>query len=208
MRRLNRLRWRGRRSLFLVRLKVQARLKGAQLIVRVDREVQLHAGLRISVDPRTTNVLDIERGCVLHEDVLVILRGGTMRLGPGVSIRRGSILNVTGILELLGDNIISYYNVIHCAEHVRLARYASTNEFCTIVDSRHFHTDDGAFFYENVETAPIDIGRNVWLANKSSVLMGVTVGDEAIVAGHAVVNSDVPAGALVGGIPAKVIRQR
>lgn len=178
------------------------------MTLAVDKEVQLHAGLRISVDAHTTNVVEIGRGCVLHEDVLVILRGGTMRLGPGVSIRRGSILNITGTLELEGDNILSYYNVIHCAEHVRMAQYASTNEFCTIVDSRHFHTDDGAFFYENVESAPISIGRNVWLANKSSVLMGVTVGDEAIVAGHAVVNDDVPARALVGGIPARLIRQR
>lgn len=192
----------------LTRIRVQARVKRANITLDVDREVQLHAGMRVSLDAGTTNVLEIGRGCVLHEDVLVILRGGTVRLGPGASIRRGSILNVSGTLELEGDNIISYYNVIHCAESVKLARYASTNEFCTLVDSRHFHDDEGTFFYENVESSPINIGRNVWLANKSSVLMGVSIGDEAVVAGHSVVNGDVPARALVGGIPAKVIRQR
>lgn len=176
--------------------------------MHVARDVQLHAGLRVTVDPGSVNTLEIQRGCVLHEDVLIVLRGGTVRLGPGVSIRRGSVLTVTGTLELEGDNILSYYNVVHCAEHIRMGRYASMSDFCMIVDSRHFHTDDGTWFYENVESSPVTIGQNVWVANKATVTMGVTVGDEAIIAGHAVVNDDVPPRALVGGIPAKVIRQR
>ena len=188
-------------------LALQARAKRASVDLRVAPDVELGARVRVSLDPGSRNVLVIERGCALLEDVLILLRGGTVRLGPGSSVRRGSVLNVSGELVLEADNIISYYNVIHCAERVRFGRWASTNEFVTIVDSRHFHDGD-RFFYENVESAPIDIGENVWIANKSSVLMGVTIGDEAIVAAHAVVHGDVPAKAIVGGIPAKVIKQR
>lgn len=192
----------------LLATRVRARLTGARLLVEIGPDVRFDSRVRITVDRGTTGRLVCEQGVRLHEGVHIQLRGGTVRLGRGSSVRRGSVLNISGELVLEADNIISYYNIIHCAERVHLAPFASTNEFCTIVDSRHLHTDDATFFYENTESAPIEIGRNVWLANKSSVLMGVTIGDEAIVAAHAVVHGDVPARALVGGIPARVIKQR
>jgi len=202
------VRWQLRRLWVLALLRLQARLKGATVVLAVAPDARFGPGVRISLDPGSTNRLEMGPGAAIHEDVLVLLRGGTVILGSGASIRRGSVLNVSGTLELDGDNIISYYNVIHCAEHIHLGRWSSTNEFCTLVDSRHFHDGEHEFFYENVESAPIEVGRNVWLANKSSVLMGVTIGDEVIVAGHAVVHDDVPSRAIVGGVPARVIRQR
>jgi acetyltransferase-like isoleucine patch superfamily enzyme len=53
----------------------------------------------------------------------------------------------------------------------------------------------------------ITIGRRVWLGANAVVLDGVTIGDDAIVAAGAVVRSDVPAGTLVGGVPARVLRK-
>lgn len=208
MRRLLALRWRLRATLTLRGAQTRAWLSGARLEVVADRTVRLERGLRISVDRGTTGRLELGPGAWLHEGVRIQLRGGTVRLGPGSSVRRGAILNVAGELVLDGDNVISYYSVVHCAERVHLAPFASLSEFCTVVDSRHFHTDDATAYYENVETAPVEIGRNVWLATKASVLMGVTIGERAVVAAHAVVHRDVPARSLVGGIPARVIEQR
>lgn len=54
--------------------------------------------------------------------------------------------------------------------------------------------------------APILLGRNVWIGSNSTILPGVTIGDNAIVAAGAVVTGDVPAGAIVGGVPARLIR--
>lgn len=194
--------------MFVFRLRMQAAAKRATLDLDVARDVQIGKRVQVSLDAHSTGRLVLGPGCALHDDILILLRGGTITLGTNASVRRGSVLNISGELILEGDNIISFYNIIHCAERIRLARYASTNEFCTLVDSRHTHDGGEEFFYENVETAPIEIGKNVWMANKSSVLMGVTIGDDAVVAGHAVVHGDVPARAMVGGIPAKVIRQR
>lgn len=53
---------------------------------------------------------------------------------------------------------------------------------------------------------PVKIGRNVWIGAGAMVLGGVTVGDNAIIAAGAVVTRDVPANAIVGGVPAKFIR--
>ena len=50
------------------------------------------------------------------------------------------------------------------------------------------------------------IAKQVWLGANVTVLQGVTIGDNAIVAAGAVVTKDVPANAIVGGVPAKVIK--
>ena len=50
------------------------------------------------------------------------------------------------------------------------------------------------------------IGNNVWIGSRAVVLPGVTIGDGAIVAAGAVVNRDVPANTIVGGVPARVIK--
>jgi acetyltransferase-like isoleucine patch superfamily enzyme len=54
--------------------------------------------------------------------------------------------------------------------------------------------------------APIRIGRGAWIAAGATVLQGVTVGDDAVVAAGAVVTKDVPPRTLVAGVPARVIR--
>ena len=50
------------------------------------------------------------------------------------------------------------------------------------------------------------IGNGVWIGADVKIMPGVHVGDNAVLAGGAVVTKDVPAGAIVGGNPAKVIR--
>lgn len=55
---------------------------------------------------------------------------------------------------------------------------------------------------------PVAIGRNVWIGVNASVLPGVHIGDGAIVAMGSVVSRDVPAGAVVGGAPAEIVKYR
>lgn len=54
--------------------------------------------------------------------------------------------------------------------------------------------------------APIVLGKNVWIGSNATILQGVTIGDNAIVAAGAVVTKDVEANTVVGGVPAKFIR--
>ncbi len=55
--------------------------------------------------------------------------------------------------------------------------------------------------------APVEIGNGVWVGAHATILSGVTIGDNAVIAAGAVVTKDVPANAVVGGVPAQTIKQ-
>ena len=59
---------------------------------------------------------------------------------------------------------------------------------------------------KNTYPAPIVLGKNVWVGSNSTILQGVTIGDNAVVAAGAVVTKDVPADVVVG-VPAKIIKK-
>ena len=54
--------------------------------------------------------------------------------------------------------------------------------------------------------APITLGKNVWVGSNSTILQGVTIGDNSVIAAGAVVTRSIPANVVAGGVPAKVIR--
>ena len=58
----------------------------------------------------------------------------------------------------------------------------------------------------SMNPAPIRLGRNVWVGSNSTILQGVTIGDNAIIAAGSVVTKDVQANTIVGGVPARYLR--
>lgn len=65
------------------------------------------------------------------------------------------------------------------------------------------------FIYANSkDRISVVIGNDVWIASDVRILEGITIGDGAIIAAGSLINKDVPAYAIVGGVPAKVIRYR
>jgi acetyltransferase-like isoleucine patch superfamily enzyme len=108
--------------------------------------------------------------------------------------------------------------------NLRFGRNVFVNHGCTAMDFGGIDIGDDVMIGPNVQlissghpldpatrrreitTAPIRIGRGVWIAAGAIVLQGVTVGDDAVVAAGAVVTKDVPPRTLVAGVPAQVIR--
>jgi acetyltransferase-like isoleucine patch superfamily enzyme len=61
---------------------------------------------------------------------------------------------------------------------------------------------------QGIYSREVEVGSNVWIGYGACILRGVRVGDNAIVGTNAVVTRDVPANAVVGGVPARIIRMR
>ncbi|HCM59967.1 MAG TPA: acetyltransferase [Bacteroidales bacterium] len=55
-------------------------------------------------------------------------------------------------------------------------------------------------------TSAVRIGQNVWIGSNVTILKGTNIGDNSVIAAHSLVNSEIPAGSLAGGIPCRVIR--
>ena len=98
------------------------------------------------------------------------------------------------------------------------------NAGCKFQDQGGIYISDGALIGHGVVLATLDhdldptkrqqlhpasirIGKGVWIGANATVCKGVTVGDNAVVAAGAVVVKDVPDNVIVGGVPAKVIKQ-
>lgn len=80
---------------------------------------------------------------------------------------------------------------------------------CQILTSNHkYDSCEKPISYQWIDNAPVKIGDDVWLAANVVILPGVTVGRGAIIGAGAVVTKDVAPFAIVGGVPAKLIKYR
>ncbi len=81
---------------------------------------------------------------------------------------------------------------------------------CMIANGAYITDSDWHGLYNRVERSaevtPVHIGRNVWIGDRATVLKGVSIGDNAVVAAGAVVSKRVPANAVVAGNPARVVK--
>ena len=109
--------------------------------------------------------------------------GKNIKLGKGVFINEGCCFQDQGGIEI-GDNALIGQQVVIATLNHDLAP-----------DKR-----------ANMIPAPVKIGKNVWIGAHATILAGVTIGDNAVVAAGAVVTKDVPANSVVGGVPAKIIK--
>ncbi len=126
----------------------------------------------------------VGEGCNLRSRVSCDY-GTNIRLGDRVFMNFDCVLLDCAVIEIGDDTQIAPAVQIYTADHPL----------------------DPAARRSGLERArPVRVGRNVWIGGGAILLPGITIGDDAVIGAGAVVNRDVPAGAVVVGNPARVVR--
>ena len=134
-------------------------------------------------------------------------------------IGRNVILNTWNLIPgvqpslIIGKNCdIGEYTHISCANSITIGNGVLMGRWITIVDNSHGHLcneqKDMSPLMRPIEISKgICIEDNVWIGDKATILSGVTIGEGAVVGANSVVTKDIPAYTIVGGNPAKIIKQ-
>ena len=110
-----------------------------------------------------------------------------------------------------------------CGKNIHVGKNVFINSGCCFQDQGGIRIGDGVLIGHQVVLAtlnhdldpdnrqsmipkPIIIGNNVWIGSHATILGGVTIGDNAVIAAGAVVTKDVPENTVAGGVPAKIIK--
>lgn len=106
---------------------------------------------------------------------------------------------------------IGEYNHITACNKIIIGDGLLTGRFVYIGDNAH-----GGLSWDEASVPPINrqlrskgevkIGNNVWIGDKATILAGVTIGDNVIVAANAVVTKSVASNCVVAGVPAKIVK--
>lgn len=118
-----------------------------------------------------------------------ILEPARISVGRRSTIPNWSVLDGRGGLKIGDDCLLGFENVILTSTHESSSIHLPIRE-------------------QGMYEAPVHIGDDVWTGCRVVVLPGVTIGSHAIVGAGTVVAKDVPEWSIVGGVPARVIRDR
>jgi acetyltransferase-like isoleucine patch superfamily enzyme len=130
--------------------------------------------------------------------------GGFVWIGDRTKVRCHE-----GLVEIGSKTVMGQECTVTAYQHIRIG------EQCVIADKAMFiDFDHGVVEVERpirrqgIYKRDVEVGSNVWIGYGACVLRGVRVGDNAVIGTNSVVTKDVPANAVVGGIPARVLRMR
>ncbi|TNJ27326.1 Maltose O-acyltransferase (MAT)-like protein [Giardia muris] len=131
--------------------------------------------------------------------------------------------------ELIGKHVHESFNLFpplysDFGRNITVGKNVFINSCCNFQDHGGVTIGDGAYIGHkvvfatlnhdlrpshraNLYSAPIVVGKNVWIGSNATILQGVTIGDGAIVGAGSVVTKDVPPNTIVAGNPARKVRE-
>jgi acetyltransferase-like isoleucine patch superfamily enzyme len=150
---------------------------------------------------------------VIDDNCLIDAKGDTnhgITIGSGVFLGRNSILSCkNGDIEIADCANVGFNCEIFSASRVTIGAETLLAAYCYVIGGDHDFSDpSAAVLAQGRRSSGVAIGAGAWLGAGAKILDGVSVGNRAIVGAGAVVREAVADGAIVAGIPARVVGQR
>jgi acetyltransferase-like isoleucine patch superfamily enzyme len=156
-------------------------------------------------------VLLIDRYCIIN----AISENGII-FGSNCSIGKYTCIECTGSLKCLGKGLTvgnncglganSFYG---CAGGIKIGNDVIVGNFVSMHSENHNFSDKKIpIRLQGVNHKGIKIGNNCWIGAKATILDGTVIGDGCIIAAGSVVRGNFPDDVVIGGVPAKILRQR
>ena len=173
----------------------------------VGKRVSIKYGKKIKIG----KVATINDNCYIN----ALCKDG-VTIGDYFNLGRNSIIDCTGVISELGESLIIGNNVgispnfvIFVRGKVEVGNDVIIGPNVTIISENHsFEKTDIPIRLQGVSRIGVRIGNNCWIGANVTILDGVEIGDNSIIAAAAVVNKNVEPNSIVGGVPAKLIRTR
>lgn len=160
---------------------------------------------------------------ILGSPTVNIMHGGSITIGDNVTLtseNKGYHLNMHSAVKLfvdrknakiiIGNNTRIHGTCIHAFEYISIGENCLIAANCQIIDgSGHDLSFEDPANRINTKggSKPIIIHNNVWIGANSIILPGVKIGEGSVIAAGSVVTKDVPPLVIVGGNPAKIIKE-
>jgi acetyltransferase-like isoleucine patch superfamily enzyme len=141
---------------------------------------------------------------------LEIGRHATLRMGRWAWVGHGTKIRVhEGKVSIGAKTVLGQDCTISAYQHVSIGRECIIADRVMLIDFDHGVTEvERPIRLQGIYKRDVNVGHNVWMGFGSCVLRGVSIGDNSIVGTSSVCTRDVPANAVVGGVPARLIRMR
>lgn len=185
------------------------------LLYRIILHMDGWSAVERNVRLRFADNIHLSHGVYLDEGVYLHACPQGIHIGRNTIVMHGAVLHVynfRGIphsgIKIGRDSLIGEYTVIRGQGGVTIGDRVYTSPFTQIIAVNHVFDDPARSFVDQGITAEgIVIEDDVWLGAGAVITDGVRVGRGAVVAAGAVVTQDVPPHTVVGGVPARVIKQ-
>lgn len=182
-----------------------------RLMLKMEGLAAIESGTRL----RFASRIRLGQGCYIDQGVYIHACPGGVTIGPRTFVMHGSVLHVYNFrglpragITIGADCLIGEMNVIRGQGGVTIGDRVYTSPLAQIIAVNHVFDDPARPFVEQGITAEgIVIEDDVWIGAGAVITDGVTVGRGAVVAAGAVVTRDVAPRTLVGGVPARLLRE-
>jgi acetyltransferase-like isoleucine patch superfamily enzyme len=137
-------------------------------------------------------------------------------LGKNCSIGKYTCIKCTGSLKYLGkglvvgDNVgLSTHSFYGCAGGIEIGNDVIIGNYVSMHSENHNFADRGIpIRLQGVNHKGIKIGNNCWIGAKATILDGTSIGNGCVVAAGAVVTGRFPDDVVIGGVPARILKER